>query len=41
VVQNDPRVIEAYIGSPAEELPAADPDGEQPGANAGEGTADA
>jgi len=36
VVQNDPRVIEAYIGTPA-----AEPDWQQPGGNPGEGVADA
>ncbi|MGV8909100.1 MAG: ABC transporter ATP-binding protein [Propionicimonas sp.] len=42
VVQNDPRVIEAYIGSPAtEDEPVVDPDGKQPGANPGEGVVDA
>ncbi len=39
VVQNDPRVIEAYIGMPATE--AADPTWQQPGDNPGEGVADA
>ena len=42
VVQNDARVIEAYIGSPAsepDEPPARN--WEQPGANAGEGASDA
>ncbi len=37
VVQNDPRVIEAYIGSPAEDLPETSPGSARSGANAGEG----
>jgi len=41
VVQNDPRVIEAYIGSPPEELPEPGPAAEKPAANPGEGNADA
>ncbi|MCA0296993.1 MAG: ABC transporter ATP-binding protein [Actinobacteria bacterium] len=41
VVQNDPRVIEAYIGSPAEELPSTKPATPEPGTEDGEGPADA
>jgi len=41
VVQNDPRVIEAYIGSPPEELPEPGPAAEKPAAIPGEGNADA
>jgi len=41
VVQNDPRVIEAYIGSPAEDLPATGADTPEPGTDAGEGPAHA
>jgi branched-chain amino acid transport system ATP-binding protein len=39
VVQNDARVIEAYIGTPTTE--ADEPGGRQPGDNPGEGVADA
>jgi branched-chain amino acid transport system ATP-binding protein len=39
VVQNDARVIEAYIGMPAEEVPGAT--WQQPGDNPGEGAVDA
>jgi len=45
VVQNDPRVIEAYIGTPATELgePSGptDPKWQQPGVHPGEGVTDA
>jgi branched-chain amino acid transport system ATP-binding protein len=42
VVQNDPRVIEAYIGSPAtEDDPAVEVETKQPVVNPGEGVADA
>jgi len=45
VVQNDPRVIEAYIGTPATELGEptgpAGPNWQQPGVHPGEGVSDA
>jgi branched-chain amino acid transport system ATP-binding protein len=41
VVQNDPRVIEAYLGSPQTIEEPAPEQWEQPGVNPGEGVADA